>query len=769
MRGWIFCFFFVSFNLIAQDCSVTLKGIVKELSTEHTMENVYITIEETKQKIATNKDGEFMFINMCPGEYHISASHLGCETCTVFCMVESDKSIDIKLKHFSELLNETVLHGQQVNSMQESNTLDKELITRNSNKSFGDILSNVQGVSSIKVGGNISKPIINGLVGNRVGFIDNGVPLASQQWGADHAPEIDPTKADHISVLKGVAALEYATTANAIVIVEPVEIKKEPHLHGDFNYIFDTNSKGHTGNLALTNYNKIVGFHLTGTYKRSGDARAPDYFLTNTGAEQKNFSALLQKEIGSKLKLSANYSYFETKLGILAGALNETETDVLRSLEADEPLRTNDSFSYDITQPNQEVFHHFAKLEADYKFSNISNLKLEYAYQLNNRAEFDRRRGQERTERPELELEIDTHYLSSVFKTKFSGTDNFKTGIQYTQTKNRNIFGTGVWPLVPDYNSDELGIFSSYINQKDNWSYEFGARLNFSNFNVATAIGEVVRFKYDYTNYSLATGISYEFNHDLKSALNIGYATRGAKTNELFSFGLHQGVGVFEQGSYFGEDEELLDEERNLKITWSWDYHKNDKFFVQTLLYANPINNFIYLSADNDIDVNDRRGAFPTFTYRQADALILGQDFSFIYTPFEPLRFTLKYAYLYGQNLDLDKPLIYMSPNNGSLKTEYTIKDGEKFKKTNLTLEVSHTNEQSRFNINEELVAPPDAGYTLLNFSASTEVVIAKQKFDLGIQVENLTNKTYRNYLNRLRYFADEQGINMSFRLGYQF
>lgn len=768
MKGWMFFFFFVSFKLIAQDCSITLKGIVKELSTEHTMENVYITVEETKQKVATNKDGEFLFINMCPGEYHISASHLGCETCTVFCMVDSNKSIDIKLKHFSELLNETVLHAKEINSLQQTNTVDKELITENSNKSFGDILSNVQGVSSVKVGNSISKPIINGLVGNRVGFIDNGVPLASQQWGIDHAPEIDPTKADHISVLKGVAALEYATTANAIVIVEPFEIKKEPHLHGDFNYIFETNSRGHTANLALTNYNKIVGFHLTGTLKRSGDAIAPNYYLTNTGAEQQNFSALLQKEIGSKLKISTNYSYFDTKLGILSGALNETQVDVERSLTEVQPLRTNDSFSYNIDKPNQEVTHHFAKLEADYKFSNISKLKLEYAYQLNHRAEFDRRKGEELTEAPELELQIDAHYLSSVFNTKFSGTDSFKAGVQYIQTKNKNIFGTGVWPLVPNYNSDELGIFTNYTNKKERWSYEFGARLNLSTFNVATAIGEVERFKYDYTNFALATGISYEFNHDLKSALNVGYATRGAKTNELFSYGLHQGVGAFEQGSYFGGEEELLGEEKNFKVTWSWDYHKDDKLFVQTLLYANPINNYIYLSADQVIATKDKRGSSPTFTYRQADALILGQDFSLIYIPLKQLKFTLKYAYLYGQNLDLDEPLIYMSPNNGSLITEYTFKNGEKFKNSNIALHVSHTSKQTRFNINEELVAPP-GGYTLLNFSAATEITIAKQKIDVGFQIENLTNTTYRNYLNRLRYFADERGINVSFRVGYQF
>ena len=758
---------FISIKITAQDCAVTLKGIVKELNTEHAMENVYVTVQETKQKVATNEKGEFLFINVCPGEYHISASHLGCETCTVFCKVNSDETIDIKLKHFTELLNETIVSAKQIKSIQSNNILTSTSIKENANKSFGDVLSDIEGVSSIKVGNNISKPIVHGLVGNRVGFIDGGIPLASQQWGVDHAPEIDASKADHISVLKGVAALEYATTASAIVIVEPVEIKKEPNLHGATNYIYDTNSRGHTGNLSLTNYNEIVAFHIAGTIKKSGDARAPNYFLTNTGAEQQSLSVLLEKEIGSKFKIRGNFSYFNNKLGILSGALLETPAELERALNAEFPARTNNSFSYDFSQPNQEVTHQFAELEAEYKFSNASKLKLEYAYQLNERKEFDRRRGAERTERPELDLNLSSHYFSSVFKTKFSDSDSFKIGAQYTLTENKNIFGTGTFPLVPDYSSDEIGLFSFYTNRKGKWGYEFGGRLNLSSFNVATAIQVVERFNYDYTNFNLASGLSYQFNDELKSTLNVGYSTRGAKTNELFSFGVHQGVASFERGSTFSEDEGFLDDERSFKTTWSWDYTIGNKFSIKALFYANPIENYIYLEPDNTVNI-DERGTLPSFTYRQTDAVLIGQDFSAVYKPLDRLKFTLKYAYLYGQDVSADIPLINASPNNVSLNTSLTLNDKKYLKNTTIGLTVSHTAEQKRFNIEQEITPPPGA-FTLLDFNAKTNLILGKQKFELGLKVENLTNETYRNYLNRLRYFADERGINLSFRLGYKF
>jgi iron complex outermembrane receptor protein len=35
--------------------------------------------------------------------------------------------------------------------------------------------------------------------GNRVSIINNGIAQSGQQWGVDHAPEIDPFTADHIT------------------------------------------------------------------------------------------------------------------------------------------------------------------------------------------------------------------------------------------------------------------------------------------------------------------------------------------------------------------------------------------------------------------------------------------------------------------------------------------------------------------------------------------------------------------------------------------
>ena len=58
----------------------------------------------------------------------------------------------------------------------------------------------------------------------------------------------------------------------------------------------------------------------------------------------------------------------------------------------------------------------------------------------------------------------------------------------------------------------------------------------------------------------------------------------------------------------------------------------------------------------------------------------------------------------------------------------------------------------------------PD-GYFLLDLSWKFNV----DDFSFSFMIKNLLNKKYRNYLNHMRYFADELGRNFVFNLSYSF
>jgi iron complex outermembrane receptor protein len=57
----------------------------------------------------------------------------------------------------------------------------------------------------------------------------------------------------------------------------------------------------------------------------------------------------------------------------------------------------------------------------------------------------------------------------------------------------------------------------------------------------------------------------------------------------------------------------------------------------------------------------------------------------------------------------------------------------------------------------------------LVNAEGGFTVALAGHPFTLGLNVSNALNTTYRDYLNRLRYYADDPGRNVMLRLKYEF
>jgi iron complex outermembrane receptor protein len=62
-------------------------------------------------------------------------------------------------------------------------------------------LTEIAGVSSLKTGSSVVKPVINGLFGSRVP-INNNVRLEDQEWGTS-MHQIDVNAAGKITVIKG--------------------------------------------------------------------------------------------------------------------------------------------------------------------------------------------------------------------------------------------------------------------------------------------------------------------------------------------------------------------------------------------------------------------------------------------------------------------------------------------------------------------------------------------------------------------------------------
>lgn len=743
----------------AQTCELTVFGKVLDKQTKKPIEFASVYVEELTKGTVSNVEGEFEINHLCSGEYHLVVSHIGCETQKIFFQLSADTTWTVYVEHSNQLLNEVTVEDHfQESQSQEVEVIGVKEMNRQLSKSLGQTLENISGVAAIKNGNGVAKPVVHGLYGNRLTILNNGIAQSGQQWGVDHAPEIDPLLANRITVVKGVGAVEFmGNSLGSVILVEPKKIDKDPHLHGNARYFFSSNGLSNGINFELQRYHKWVAWKVNGTLKKSGDTNTPDYFLTNTGVEEYNFSAELEKQITSKWSANLYYSSFNTQIGILRGSHIGNLTDLRSAFSANQPFFTQENFSYNIQNPRQEVSHQLLKASSKYLFSEQAWVEVVYAKQINNRKEFDVRRGG-RNDKPALSLDQESDFFETKFHYYFQNEWHLKTGVQVNRVNNVNVPETGILPLVPNYLSNERGGFLIVAKSFDKLKLEMGARVEEENRKVAsisnTVPREILNFDNTYLNYTASAGVQYAWNEQFSMNYNVGLAARNPEVNEMYSNGLHQGVSGIEEGDI------NLNTERAIKNTLSFATKKKEKLFAEVLLYHQYIQDYIYLQAQDEFRLTIR-GAFPLFKYEQTDAQIYGLDLVTKYQINELWLTELNYSFIRGNEIDNGVSLINLPSNSILSTTSWQLPQIKSLKNVELQMLHRYVFEQRNITADQNFVAPPE-GYYLLGFRASAEKQFKSIRLECHLGVENVLNARYRDYLNRQRYFSDELGRNFT-------
>ncbi len=746
----------------SQSCNIRLQGTVADADSGTPLSLAEVYLQETKQGVITSKTGSYTITNICPGSYHLIVSHLGCETQKKLINIITDDTQDIKLAHRQNKLDHLVITAHSSEDLQETLSISRQKIQDNLSESLGQLTEKFTGVSAFKNGAAISKPIIHGLYGNRVSILSNGVALAGQQWGIDHAPEIDPQTVDNISVIKGIGVVKYpGANLGGVVLANVKPIEKEPHLHGRTNIFLESNGIGTGISAQLQQYKGKIGWKVTGTLRNSGDRRAPNYYLNNTGYKQQNISLQLESDLSKKWKSAINASFFNTKLGILRGALSATPNDLERVLNLTEPQFTESTHSFGIEAPRQEVKHSLIKWENKIALNATSKIETAIAFQLNRRQEFDVRRGN-RSETPVLDLKQNAYQLEANWQKKFSPHFKSELGTQYIYANNTN-FETNRRRLIPDYIRKNAAFYGVFKGNFGDFDTELGARISSEQQNVVTnrPNESVKRFSDTYSNSTLSFGVKYQPNATAYH-FNIGYAQRNPTIDERFSDGVHVGVASYELGNTD------LKNESALKITTGVDLHLSDRMSINALAYVQDFKNYIYLEPSGFF--NNFFNQLPLFKYQQTEkAVFTGFDASLAYEISKRWALNIKGSYLWAEDISNETPVIFAPANNLGATLGYTLLNPIRFlgkEWTNVSFKANHkyTFEQKRFPTLEnfpEYPLPPEA-YYLLGAKIAAEIPFNNTQLRLVLKANNLLNTTYRDYLNRLRLFSDEEGINMN-------
>ncbi len=755
----------------SQNCLLSMDGYIRDSGTDEPLEYVTIYMKESAQGTMTDSLGYFQFKDLCAGHYHLVMSHVGCEAKQTLVELRGDSTLEFFMDHTHAVLEDIVIEGRtSLLSTQEIETINRQAIADHAQQNLSNILESITGVTTLRNGNSISKPVIHGLYGNRITIINNGIPQSGQQWGNDHSPEIDPLVANTVSVVKGTSALEYmGNNLGSLVIVAPAKIGQEPHLHGSARYYFETNGLGHGLNLNLNQSTPAVAWKVNGTLKKAGDRKAAHYFLNNTGSQEANLALQLEKVFSDTWTVDVYASTFNTKLGVLRGSHIGNLTDLSEALTREVPFFTPDTFSYRLEAPMQQVGHHLLKLHSTYIIDASQKIDFTLAGQFNNRKEFDVRRSG-RTDIPALSLQQYSFFAEGKYIKSWENGWGLKAGAQFNGIENNNNPETGILPLVPDYLSYESGAYLLISKKYRHFFLDLGARYDRMHQKVATISGTIPRsiIRYDtvYHNLSSSGGFRWLISPNYSISGNLGFTSRNPAINELYSQGLHQGVSGIEEGTL------TLTSEQSFKATLGFVAKVNKAIDFESLVYYQAINNYIFLNPQNEIRLTIR-GAFPVFKYAQTDAEIFGIDLSSTFRLNHSAYVDIKYSYIQGNDLTQDLPLINIPSNNVMGRIGYQFEKPLKIGKKQLenlefNVDYRYVFRQNNLLPEQDFVLPPD-GYGLLGLNLSTDIQLAKTRLRVTAQVDNLLNTSYRDYLNRQRYFADDWGVNVILGVGVSF
>jgi len=221
-----------------------VEGTVQDFHDKTTLENAVVKIGE--YSTTTDKNGKFSFKMVQQGNYLLSAKHPLCEEYSENIEVDRNLYLEISLEHHIGDIDAVTIHvGHQQKSSMIMRTLVKSELDRNSTENLGNLLSKISGVTALKTGNNISKPVIRGLYGSRISVVNNGVKMAEQEWGVEHAPNVDVNDFEHVDVIKGASALKYGNEGvGGVIALEPAVLPKKDTLMGNLKLSGISNGKG---------------------------------------------------------------------------------------------------------------------------------------------------------------------------------------------------------------------------------------------------------------------------------------------------------------------------------------------------------------------------------------------------------------------------------------------------------------------------------------------------------------------------------------------
>lgn len=743
-------------------CNMSISVRVVESGSGLALPGSVVHVEGTSLYESTDSLGIAGFSGLCDSICVVNVRLLGFRETRVRLRPGVIEAL-IELRPSSKLMRaaevvDTRVASEAVESM---DSIGAAELLKTSGAGLTEILSRVAGVTSLQTGNNVAKPVIHGLHSQRVLILNAGIRQEGQQWGSEHAPEIDPLIAGRLTVVRGVSSLRYGSDAlGGVILVEPRELPHDQGIHAELNLVGQSNGRqGLVSGMVEQHLGRFYDlcWRLQGTIRQGGNIHTPDVYLDNTGVLEHNWSG----SVGLERKRGGGEVYFSSfngMYGVFSGSHIGSLSDLQRITD-DRLTLTSDRFTYRIDAPRQEVSHRLLSVRSWYAMPRIGKLSTRYGYQYNRRFEFDRDKpftapsGGEN--KPELELNLYTQTADVSLETKSIRGFLVETGVSLLLQDNQ--YG-GQRYFVPNYRLWNAGVhflvrrkLSGRLEAEGGLRYDLRQQSVFRNVS-----GMVVQDDYGFRLPNYSFGLLFRPDSITTFRLHAGTAKRAPSINEWFSNGLHHGTASYESGDPSLGIERAWTVSAGLRINRSG-------FKLDAGVYNLHVSDYIYLTPARE-PVLTISGAFPSFDYRSVDATFQGADLDISWQPTQRIGLRSRGSAVFAWNQTDDRYLELIPAPRLEHSVIYAFNGSKSRMTPEVSFSVRNVFRQWRYTAETDYMPPP-SGYTLLNLELSGMLKSPMGDFRFSIGVNNMFNTHYREYMNRLRYYSDEAGRNFILRI----
>lgn len=741
----------IAFSLLSADLSaqISITGTIRDAVTNQELKGVSVFIKELNKVISSDYKGNFIISGLPEGIFHLEFSLWNYikKDVTAYGNRSAD-TLEIKLIPTEISTEEIIVKDSSAEKTYQTAKINYKELLRLGSMNISEALTIIPGVWQLSTGTGISKPVIRGLYGNRIGIMVNGIRFDNQQWQDEHGLVMSSDGIDNIEVIKGPKSLLFGPEAigGVVSITDelPAPIGSEI---ADMNLKFFSNTLGMLGNIgfkgAQSNFNWLVRFggethadYLDGNADKIPETRFGGYTVkTNAGYLKGIWSGRI------------NYNYTNYTYGILEGREFQREIE-----------RPETRFDRSFNGPHHQLKVH--NLVSQNTFvDGRSSYKINFGYIYNRRKEIE---GNDERFLPDS---LQFGNLDMVLK-----TISLDAGWVYTLSKNTEItlatqefFQTnknnGERRLIPDADVSSASATGIINFHKDKFTFEGGARydlfsLSTAEYGVKDSIGYFPSVSPHYNSVNGSAGITYLLFKNLLLKSNFSTGFRAPNLAELTSNGLHEGVFQYELGNVNFMSEQSVETDATLSFA-------NSYMTFELTGYNNNISNYIYLG-----QTSDTIHGYPVFRYFQSDANLKGIEAGLNVNPFGNIGFSASYsAVIAKRSDDIYLPLIPADKITSTVHFEMA--NWKSIYNPYIDLSAYTAFVKTRLSFNE--TSTP--GYTLLNLGFGCDVKFEKQLMSIAISCNNLLNNVYTDFMSRIKllnatyngvtFYANNMGRNV--------